>query len=241
MTAKTGYKRVLIKVSGEGLCPPGRSGFDLKAMDALAEEIASIARAGVQVGLVVGAGNLLRGRDFPAGGAVHRVTADHMGMLATIINALALQDVLEAKGAPARVMSAIPMGALCETYGSRQAVGHLEKGRVVVYAAGTGSPLFTTDMCAALRAAETGAQAVIKATKVDGVYDSDPVKDPRAKKYDHLTYHEVIRLRLGVMDLTAISLCMEHNIPIIVLSMAHPGALARAVRGRKVGTLISEK
>ena len=240
MSAKAGYKRVLIKVSGEALCPPGRSGFDLKALDTLAGEIAAIARAGVQVGLVVGAGNLLRGRDFPPGGPVHRVTADHMGMLATIINALALQDVLEAKGAPARVMSAIPMGALCETYGSRQAVGHLEKGRVVIYAAGTGSPLFTTDMCAALRAAETGAQAVIKATKVDGVYDSDPVKNRHAKKYDHLTYHEVIRLRLGVMDLTAISICMEQRIPIVVFRLSNPGNLARAVSGRKIGTLISE-
>ena len=238
--SKSRCRRVVLKISGECLGSPGRAGVDAEALAYVAGEVAPLARAGVQVGLVVGGGNLIRGRDFPPAQAVQRLTADYMGMLATVINALALQDALESRGVDARVLSAIPMGALCEAHSPWRAIELLEEGCVVIFAAGTGSPLFTTDMCAALRAGEVQAQAVLKATKVDGVYDSDPERNPRAKKYRRLTYQKAIQDRLGVMDLTAISLCMESRIPILVFRLARPGNLAAALAGRDVGTLISE-
>jgi len=234
------YRRVVLKISGECLGSPGRAGVDVDALAYVAGEVAPLLRKGVQVGLVVGGGNLIRGRDFSPEHPVQRLTADYMGMLATVINALALQDALEARGVAARVLSAIPMGALCEAHSPWRAIELLEEGSVVIFAAGTGSPLFTTDMCAALRAGEVQAQAVLKATKVDGVYDSDPQRNPRAKKYRRLTYQKAIQDRLGVMDLTAISICMEARIPILVFRLLTPGNLARAVSGKEVGTVISE-
>ena len=237
---KPQYRRVVLKISGECLGPPGRSGVDADALAYVAGEVAPLLRRGVQVGLVIGGGNLVRGRDFSPRHPVQRLTADYMGMLATVINALALQDALEARGARARVLSAIPMGALCEAHSPWRAIELLEEGSVVIFAAGTGSPMFTTDMCAALRAGEVQAQAVLKATKVDGVYDCDPERNPRARKYDRLTYQKAIQDRLGVMDLTAISICMEAGIPIVVFRLLTPGNLALAVSGKKIGTLISE-
>jgi uridylate kinase len=237
---KAQYKRVVLKISGECLGSPTRGGVDPEALAYVAGEVAPLVRKGIQVGLVVGGGNLIRGRDFSPAQAVHRLTADYMGMLATVINALALQDALEAQGTEARVLSAIPMGALCEAHSPWRAMELLDRGIVVIFAAGTGSPLFTTDMCAALRAAEVQAQAVLKATKVDGVYDSDPEKNPKAKKYRRLTFQKAIRDRLGVMDLTAISLCMESHIPIVVFRLFTPGTLRRALSGEAVGTIINE-
>jgi uridylate kinase len=239
MKLKTRYRRVVLKISGECLGTPGR-GVDPESLAYVAGEVAPLARAGVQVGLVVGGGNLIRGRDFPPAQAVQRLTADYMGMLATVINALALQDAMESHGVDAHVLSAIPMGPLCEAYSPWRAIELMEDGCVVVFAAGTGSPLFTTDMCAALRAGEVQAQAVLKATKVDGVYDCDPERNPRAKKYDRLTYQKAIQDRLGVMDVTAISLCMESHTPILVFRLSDPGSLAAALAGKDVGTLISE-
>jgi uridylate kinase len=239
MKSKFRYRRVVLKISGECLGSPGR-GVDPAALAYVAREVTPLCRRGVQVGLVVGGGNLIRGRDFPPAQDVHRLTADYMGMLATVINALALQDAFEAAGAKARVLSAIPMGALCEAHSPWRAIELLEEGHVVLFAAGTGSPLFTTDMCAALRAGEVQAEVVLKATKVDGVYDSDPAKNPRAKKYRRLTYQKAIQDRLGVMDLTAISLCMEGRIPIVVFRLADPGHLAAALAGKEIGTIIGE-
>ena len=240
MKLKAQYKRVILKISGECLGTPGR-GVDPKSLAYVAGEVAPLVRAGLQVGLVVGGGNLIRGRDFPPAQAVQRLTADYMGMLATVINSLALQDAMESSGVDAHVLSAIPMGALCESYSPWRAIELMEEGCVVIFAAGTGSPLFTTDMCAALRAGEVQAQAVLKATKVDGVYDADPQKHPKAKKYKRLTFQKAIRDRLGVMDLTAISLCMECHIPIVVFRLLTPGNLARAMAGKKIGTVISER
>jgi uridylate kinase len=234
------YKRILLKVSGEGMCSPGGFGIDTDAVDLMVEELAPLARAGVQVGLVIGGGNFVRGRDLRDNPHIQRVTADYMGMLATVINAVALQDSLESHGVSARVLSAIPMPQVCEAFIRREAIRHLEEGRVVVLAAGTGSPFFTTDMCAALRANELGAEVLFKATKVDGVYDADPVKVSTAKKYDELTYQQVLNDRLGVMDLTAISMCMESEIPIWVFQLTKSGNLAKAVCGETVGTLIHE-
>ena len=239
MKLKTRYQRVILKISGECLGTPGR-GVDPEALAYVAGEVAPLARAGVQVGMVAGGGNLIRGRDFPPAQAVQRLTADYMGMLATVINSLALQDAMESHGADAHVLSAIPMGPLCEAYSPWRAIELMEEGCVVIFAAGTGSPLFTTDMCAALRAGEVQAQAVLKATKVDGVYDADPEKHPGAKKYKRLTYQKAIRDRLRVMDLTAISLCMECHIPIVVFRLSARGNFRRAVMGKAVGTLIHE-
>jgi uridylate kinase len=239
MKTKPRYRRIVLKISGECLGSPGR-GVDPAALAYVVREVTPLLRGGVQVGLVVGGGNLVRGRDFPPAQDVHRLTADYMGMLATVINALALQDAFEAAGAEARVLSAIPMGALCEAYSPWRAIELLEDGNVVIFAAGTGSPLFTTDMCAALRAGEVEAQAVLKATKVDGVYDSDPEKNPRAKKYRRLSYQKAVQDRLGVMDLTAISLCMESHIPIFVFRLADSGSLSAALNGKDVGTIIAD-
>ena len=243
MPEQSRYNRVVIKISGESLTVPGEGGIDIASVRAVADEIAAVGRMGVEVGLVVGAGNLLRGRDFhgpEARKTIHRTTADYMGMLGTVINALALRDALESRGTGARVMSAIPVTGVCEPFDRSLAVEYLRDKRVVIFAGGTGSPFFTTDMCAALRAAEIDAQVLMKATKVDGVYDSDPVKNPAARKYDTLSYQDVIRNRLGVMDLTAITMCMETKTPILVFQLSRPGSLTKALSGEKVGTLISD-
>jgi len=240
MSDKPKYKRVLLKVSGEGMCSPGGFGIEPHAVSALVGEILPVTRMGVQIGLVRGGGNFIRGRDLADNPDIHRVTADNMGMLATVMNSIALQDALESHDVPARVLSAIPMPQICEPFVRRQAVKHLEDGRVVILAGGTGSPFFTTDMCAALRANEINADVLLKATKVDGVFEADPVTCPEAKKFDRLSYRQVLADRLGVMDLTGISMCMESGMPIVVFKLADAGNLMRAVCGRKVGTIIAE-
>jgi uridylate kinase len=239
MQSKPKYKRVLLKISGESLCPAGAPVVDAGAISALVEEIKPVVDMGVQIALVVGGGNIIRGKMLAENVAIQRATADYMGMMATIINALALQDCLGAAGIPATMMSAIPMTSLCEEWNRINALSLLESGRMVVLAGGTGSPFFTTDTCAALRAGEIGAEVLLKATKVDGVFDSDPVKNPAAKKYDKLTYQKVLAETLGVMDLTAVSLCMANKIPIIVFKLSTPGNLAGVIQGKNIGTVIT--
>lgn len=240
MTQRPQYRRIVVKLSGESLCAGGGFGVDASCLSSLAAELSSVAAGGVQLGLVVGGGNFLRGRHLQDDPQIQRVTGDQMGMLATVINALALRDALARAGATARVMSAVPMGTVCEPFNRAKAVRHLEKGRVVLFAGGTGHPFFTTDTCAALRALEIDADVLLKATKVDGVFDSDPAKNPDAKKYDRLTYLQILQDRLGVMDLAAIGLCMERKLPILVCQLSAPGNLARAVAGERVGTLVSD-
>ncbi len=239
------YRRVVIKLSGEAFCQPGGYGIDPPTLNQAAEELADIARMGAQVALVVGGGNVIRGGalvEASAQGAGHieRVSADYMGMLATVINAIALRDTLEGCGVEARVFSAIPVEAVCEPFSRRKAIQDLDAGRVVIFAGGTGSPFFTTDMCAALRASEIDADVVLKATKVDGVFDADPLTDPAAKKYDTLTYAKFLDDQLGVMDLTAIMMCMQRAIPIVVFRFSKKGNIARALAGEAVGTTITE-
>ncbi len=239
MNRKATYRRVLIKVSGEAFCTPGGFGIDPSAIDAFLTELLRVCKMGVQIGLVVGGGNIFRGRKLTDAGVIERPTADAMGMLATVMNALALGDALADKGVKARVMSARPMTGVCEPFSRRRAIEHMEAGCVVILAGGTGNPFFTTDTCAALRACEIGAEVLLKATKVDGVFDADPVDNPDAKKFDRMTYGEVLTRQLGVMDLSAVSMCMESGIPIIVFRMDKPGNLASAVAGENVGTIIS--
>ena len=241
MSHEPKYKRVLIKLSGESLAGPDGVPVDAARAWAVADEIAPVVEMDVQVAIVIGGGNLIRGRDLRANPHVQRPTADAMGMFATVINALALRDTLESHRIPARVMSARPMGPACETFGRDNAIRHLDAGRVVVLAGGTGNPFFTTDTCASLRALEIGAEAVLKATNVDGVYYSDPLKNPDAKRYERLTYQQVLADQLGVMDLTAISMCMENDLPIVVFEFAREGNLARAVRGMNVGTTVGRE
>ena len=232
------YRRILLKLGGEALAGPDGFGIDPTQAEILAAKVKRVYDLGVQVAVVIGAGNLWRGKQGLAHG-MERTTADHMGMLATVMNALALRDALQARHLPARVLSAVPMGGLCESYVRARAVRHLEKGRFVILAAGTGSPFFTTDTCSALRASELGAEVLLKATKVDGVFETDPVTCPDARKFDRLTYGEVLARRLGVMDLAAVSLCMDSRIPVIVFRLSRAGNLAAAVRGEPVGTTIS--
>ena len=232
------YQRILLKVSGEGLCGSG-GGLGAREIDALAEQIHQLRQMGVQPAVVVGGGNLVRGERLSSQISIHRVTADQMGMLATVINALALQDVLEEKGSPTRVLSAIGVADFCESFIRRRAIRHLEKGRVVILAGGTGNPFCTTDTCASLRATELQAEVLIKATKVDGVYSADPVKDPTAKLYDKLTYDQVLRDNLAVMDQSAITMCRDNDIDIIVCNLMTEGNVARIARGETVGTMIS--
>ena len=236
---KPAYKRVLLKISGEGLSKPGVCGIDPDEVAYLAQEAASAWSLGVDVALVVGGGNFVRGAQFSAHG-IGRATADYMGMLATVINALALQDSLEALGIETRLMTAIDMRAVAEPFIRRRALRHLEKRRIVILAAGTGNPFFTTDTTAALRAMEIGADVILKATKVDGVYNADPMKDPKAVKYDSLTYLDVLNDRLKVMDSTAISLCMDNKMPIIVFNLKVRGNVMRVVTGEKIGTYVGE-
>ncbi len=231
------YPRILLKLSGEALLGRGDYGIDAAVLGHIADEIHGLHGARVQVGLVIGGGNIFRGAGLACGG-MQRVTADHIGMLATVINALALQDALERSGLLVRVMSAIRINEMCEDYLRRRAVRHLEKGRVVVFAAGTGNPFFTTDSAASLRAVEIDADLMIKATKVDGVFSSDPAKDPQAKRFTRLSYDEVLNQKLGVMDATAVVLCRDHSLPMRVLDMTKPGAFLRAAMGEDEGTLV---
>ena len=231
------YKRVLLKLSGEALMGDHDFGIDPKVLDRMALDIGSLIGIGVQVGLVVGGGNLFRGAALNAAG-MDRVTGDHMGMLATVMNGLAMRDALERSNIRTRVMSAIPMSGIVEHYDRRRAVRDLKDGDVVIFCAGTGNPFFTTDSAACLRGIEIEADAVLKATKVDGVYSADPYKDPTAEKYEHLTYDQVLDMKLGVMDLTAICLARDHGIPLRVFDMNRSGALTRIVTGESEGTLI---
>lgn len=236
-SAKIKYKRVLLKLSGEALMGEGQYGIDPQTIQRIAAEVKELSDAGVEVGMVIGGGNIFRGAGLAEAG-MERVTGDHMGMLATVMNALAMQDALENLGIYARVMSAIKINQICEDYIKRRAVRHLEKGRVVIFAAGTGNPFFTTDSAASLRAVEIGADLLIKATKVDGVYTADPVKDPSAKRYDTLSYDDVLDQRLAVMDATAIVLCRDYDMPLCVLNINKAGALMSAISGNEEGTFV---
>ncbi len=239
MITKPAHKRVLLKLGGEALAPPEGFGVDPKRADAVAVKIQQVKDLGVELAIVIGAGNIWRGRAGIERG-MERATADYMGMLGTVINSLALMDALERAGIVTRVMTAIEMRALAEPYIQRRARRHLEKGRVVIMGAGTGNPYFSTDTAAALRAVEIGAEIVIKATKVDGIYDADPTKNPNAKKFDRLTYIQSLNMRLEVMDATAVSLCMDNDLPILVLDLWQPDSLVKAVLGQPVGTLVSK-
>lgn len=238
MTEPARIHRILLKLSGEALMGDDDFGINPSVIRRLAQEIHEVVQAGVQVAIVVGGGNLFRGAGL-AGAGMDRVTGDQMGMLATVMNGLALQDALERIGMTVRVMSALRINQVCEEYIRRRAVRHLEKGRVVVFVAGTGNPFFTTDTAASLRAVEIGADLMLKATKVDGIYDADPVKNPDAKRYDHLSYQAVLDQRLAVMDTTAIVLCRDNKMPLRVYDMESPGGLMRIVRGEAVGTLVN--
>ncbi|MHC8509622.1 MAG: UMP kinase [Rhodospirillales bacterium] len=237
MAADVRYKRVLLKLSGEGLMGAREYGLDPETVERLADEIAGVHALGVEICMVIGAGNIFRGVSAAAEG-IDRVSADHMGMLATVINSLAVQSALEAKGLPTRVLSAIPMTTVCEPYIRRRAARHMEKGRCVIFAAGTGNPYFTTDTAAALRAAEMGCDALLKGTQVDGVYSADPKTDPAAQRYSQLDYNEVLARDLKVMDAAAVALARENSIPIVVFSIHNLGALAAVVRGEGAFTIV---
>ena len=239
MTTAPGYKRVLLKVSGEALMGRREYGLDNDMVAAIANDVKAVVEMGVEVCLVIGGGNIFRGVAGAASG-MDRAQADFMGMLATVMNALAMQSALEKRGVPTRVQSAIPMSSVCEPYIRRRAERHMEKGRVVIFAAGTGNPFFTTDTAAALRAAEMKCSALLKGTQVDGVYSADPQRDPEARRYDDLTYLEVLSRDLGVMDAAAISLARENALPIIVFNIHAPGAFAAVMRGEGAFTRITE-
>ena len=232
------YRRILLKLSGEALGDPESGhGFDLEAIDRIASQVAGLARRGVEVAIVCGGGNILRGASFASHG-MERASADYMGMLGTVLNALALSSAIEAKGTPTRVLTALEIRQVAEPFVRRRAVTHLEKGRVVLLAGGTGNPYFTTDTAAALRATELGCEVLLKATKVDGVYSADPKTDPEAVRYDSLTYMDVLRDGLKVMDGTAITLCMENHLPVVVFDLFREGNIERVVRGETIGTTI---
>ncbi len=231
------YRRILLKLSGEALMGERECGLDAGPVRRLAREIVQLRGTGTEVGLVIGGGNIVRGAEKAAEG-LDRVTSDHMGMLATVINALALQDAIEHLGQPVRVMSALKINQVCEDYIRRRAVRHLEKGRVVIFAAGLGNPFFTTDSAASLRAIEINADLLIKATKVDGVYTADPMKDSGAERIPYLTYDEALKRRLAVMDTTALVLCRDHDLPLRVMNVFEPGAILRLIQGEDIGSLI---
>jgi len=236
-TRKPHFKRVLLKLSGEALMGDRQFGIDQKVLHYIAGELKEVRKLGGEIAIVIGGGNIFRGLEASAEG-MERTTADYMGMLATALNALALQNALEINGMPTRVLSAIEMRELAEPYIRRRAVRHLEKGRFVIFACGTGNPYFTTDTAASLRAVEIGAEVILKATKVDGIYSSDPVKNPLAKKFTDITYMDVLKKGLKVMDSTAISLCMDNNLPIIVFGLMKKGNIRQVLEGKKVGTLV---
>lgn len=231
------YKRVLLKLSGEALMGSQDSGIDTDILGRVANEIKQLVDLGVEVGVVIGAGNIFRGKGLADAG-MDRVTGDHMGMLATVMNCLALQDATERVGVSCRVMSALSIHQVCEDYVRRRAIRHLEKGRVVIFGAGTGSPFFTTDSAGSLRAIEINADVLMKATKVDGVYDSDPMKNPDAKRFTSLTYDDVLSKNLAVMDATAIVLCKEQNMPLRIFNLNNPGDLVQAVLNKDIGTSV---
>lgn len=238
MTAKPSYQRILLKLSGEALLGELDYGIDPAVSSRIASEVAEAAAAGVQVGIVIGGGNIFRGTGLAASG-IDRITGDHMGMLATVMNALALQDALERAGLTTRVMSAISVRAVCEDYIRRRAIRHLEKGRAVVFAAGTGNPFFTTDTAASLRAIEIGADLMVKATKVDGIFSADPVTHREAEHYAHIGYDEVIERKLQVMDTNAIVLCRDQSMPIRIINLYRAGDLLRVIAGEDIGTLVA--
>ena len=231
------YRRVLLKLSGEALMGEADYGIDPNVIGRLADEIIEVQAGGVEIGVVIGGGNIFRGAGLAAAG-MDRVTGDHMGMLATVMNALAMQDAIEKRGGYARVMSALPIHDVCEDFIRRRAIRHIEKGRVALFAAGIGNPFFTTDSAAALRAVEINADLLMKATKVDGIYSADPAKHADATRYDHLTYDQVIEGKLAVMDTAAIALCRDHRLPLRIYDMTVPGNLMRIMRGEPIGTLV---
>ncbi len=237
-TVRTGYDRVVLKLSGEAFAGAGAMGVEPAVVRSIAEAIAKVVATGAQVAIVVGGGNYFRGAELTEQG-MDRPRADYMGMLGTVMNCLALQDFLEKQGVDTRVQTAITMGQVAESYVPRRAIRHLEKGRVVIFGAGLGQPFFSTDTCAAQRALEIGAEAVLMAKQVDGVYDSDPRKNPDARRFDALSYSEVLERRLKVADATAISLCMDNELPLVVFDIFAEGGIAAAVRGERIGTLVS--
>ena len=239
MNSDSKYRRILLKLSGEALGGAEGRGIDLPSVERIADEVLSVKGLGVSIGIVIGGGNLIRGTQVKNNG-INRVTADHMGMLGTVINSLALQSVLDNKGCQTRVMSAVDMPKFAEPYIRRRALRHLDKGRVVIMAAGTGNPYFSTDTAAALRAVEIGAEVLLKGTKVDGVYNADPKKDKSAKRYQQLTFSQVLADKLAVMDLTAVSLCMENHLPIVVFDLNNSGTLKRIISGEELGTIVKE-
>ena len=239
MNSDSKYRRILLKLSGEALGGAEGRGIDLPSVERIADEVLSVKNLGVSIGIVIGGGNLIRGTKVKDNG-INRVTADHMGMLGTVINSLALQSVLDNKGCQTRVMSAVDMPKFAEPYIRRRALRHLDKGRVVIMAAGTGNPYFSTDTAAALRAVEIGAEILLKGTKVDGVYNADPKKDKSAKRYQQLTFSKVLADKLAVMDLTAVSLCMENHLPIVVFDLNNSGTLKRIISGEELGTIVKE-
>lgn len=238
--SKNQYKRILVKVSGEALMGAQSHGIEPEIIARLAEEIHSVRASGVQIGLVIGGGNIVRGAGMAARG-MDRVAGDHMGMLATIINALAMRDAIERAGSDCRVMSALHVNQVCEPFIRGRAIRHLNKDRIVIFAAGTGNPFFTTDSAASLRAIEIEAEIMLKATKVDGIYTADPVTHPDAKRYEKLTFDEALEQKLGVMDATALVLCREHNMPVRVFNLFGEGHLARIVAGEDIGTLVVQE
>jgi uridylate kinase len=234
------YKRVLLKVSGEGFCKPGGFGLDAEEVRGIARQVKEVVQSGCQLAIVVGGGNYLRGLALAEAAHIRRATADYMGMVATVINALALQDCLESLEVDTRVQCALEMKDVAEPFIRRRAIRHLEKGRIVILAGGTGNPFFTTDTCAALRANELGAEVLLKATKVDGVYSDDPQKNPKAVRYSHLTYDDVLRQGLKIIDGAAIALCKDNHIPIIVFNLKREGNIRRVIAGKKIGTRIGD-
>ncbi len=237
--AELKYQRILLKLGGEALAGEGGFGINPRQAEFLAQRVLSVVNLGVQVAVVIGGGNMWRGKQDGMDHGMERVTADHIGMLATVMNALALQDALERVGVPTRVMTGIEVRAVAEPYIQRRAIRHLEKGRVIIFGAGTGNPYFTTDTAASLRAMEINADILIKATKVDAVYDKDPKKNPDARPFERLTYIDALNMRIGVMDSTAMAMCMDNDLPIMVLNLWEETALERAVLGGTVGTVIS--
>ena len=232
------YKRILLKISGEGFCKEGGFGIDADELHNIARQCADVCKMGVQLAIVVGGGNFIRGATFSKDGQFPRATADYMGMLATVLNAVALQETMEKLGQPTRVQSAISVYSVCEPFIRRRTIRHLEKGRAVILAAGTGNPYFTTDTCATLRATEIQADVLLKATKVDGIYSADPKKDPTATMFHDVTYEQVLRDELKVMDLTAFTMAKQQRIPLVVFNLKRDGNISRVVRGEKVGTTI---
>ena len=236
---RSDFKRVLLKLSGESFCKPGGFGIDADEVQAIAAEVKDAGSVGAQVAVVVGGGNIIRGASLAAAGHIPQSTADYMGMLGTVINAMALREKLVTMGVECRVMSAIDIKAVAEPFIRNRAIRHLEKGRVVILAAGTGNPFFTTDTCASLRAIELECQVILKATKVDGVYTADPKKDPAAKRYERLTFSEAIAKNLRIMDMTALAMCQEHKLPLLVFDFNVKGNIRRVVEGKGVGTLVT--